>query len=439
MDLTQGKVSSQIFRFSIPIIIMQVLNQAYSIADSVIVSRFAGKSELSSLSAAMAVLSVGYCLINGAGAACHILIANRFGQKQFQKVKNIYKTILSIGTCFALMLALAYILLGKWLFQITKLPDSLFDTSMALLSIYAVSFIVQIICSVQCSVLNGIGDSKTPMYICTATQILNILLDIFAVIFLKGGAVGAAYASVFSLCVAVACTQFVLNQKLSAISADKAVLDMEILIPYIKLTIPSLLQQSVMSIGSLILQRLVNVHGIEAMTGYTVAININNFLILPVIAYTSAFETFAAQNMGSMNFARVKEGFRSLLLQCGIICIGLSAATIFLAEPMISLYLSNPLSEAFQFAKEFTFVLIANFFLLLLKYGIDALFKANMKVYLFTLSSLVSLTVRVLFSYLFADTFGLISLAYGMLIGNAVAILFSLPFYKKISNYSVPS
>ena len=181
-----------------------------------------------------------------------------------------------------------------------------------------------------------------------------------------------------------------------------------------------------MSVGSLFLQNLVNLQGIEAINGYTIAVNINNFLIMPVIGYTEAYETFASQNLGAENPGRVKEGFTAMFLQAGICCILLSLLSYFGKDLLVSLYLSDPSSFGYRFAGSYLVLLIPNFFLLMFKYGLDAVYKADLKVHLFTLTSVISLAVRIAVSYLFVSRYGLITLAYATLIGNAAAILVSL-------------
>lgn len=434
MDLTQGSVSKQLVRFSIPIIIMQILNQAYGIADSVIVSRYAGEEALSVMSATMAVLTVGYCLVNGAGSACHIIIASFFGQRRYDRVKNAWNTIAWAGLLFSCVLALIYILFGQFFFEMVELPPTLMAQSVTLLRVYALSFGIQLISSIAFSVLNGLGDSKTPMVICTSTQILNILLDVIVVAWMDGGVIGAAFASIFSLAVSAAWGCFVMKKKLNTLSNRRSAFETDILGQYIRLTVPSMLQQSVMSIGSLLLQRLVNVQGTGAINGYTIACNINNFFIIPIIAFTTAYETFASQNLGAQEERRAQQGFQSMLAQCGVVCVILSASTLLLAKPMISLYLPNASGYSFQFAYQYILILIPNFFGLLLKYSVDALFKAHMKIYLFTISSLISLGVRILFSYIFVSRMGLLALAAATVVGNVAAILFNWTV-KKVLKY----
>lgn len=426
MDLTKGNISKQLFIFTLPIIIMNILNQAYVIVDGVIVSRFAGERALSILASTSAILSVGYCLINGISSSNQILSANYYGKKEYDRLKNAIVTISKSGILFIVLLAgIYYIFAGSFL-RMVDLPEKLIPDTMFLLRIYTLSFPIQVLCQIYCSSLNGMGDSKTPMITCISTQVLNIILDLIAIIIFDLGVIGAAYASVFSLFVSTVWNYLVLQKKLNKLSVSNGQFDNEILGMYVRLTIPSLLQQSVMSFGNLVLQRLVNLQGIEAINGYTVACNLNSFLFIPVIGYTSSYETFASQNIGSQNEERVKEGFKTLLFQCGILCIVLSILTLVLSKSMIMMYLKDPTSSSFSFANQYLIVLIPNFFALLLKYGIDGLFKAHFKIYLFTISSFIALSARILFSYLFVNEFGLIVLAFATILGNIVAILFNV-------------
>ncbi|MGN1344238.1 MAG: MATE family efflux transporter [Traorella sp.] len=426
MDLTKGNISKQIIIFTLPIILMNILNQAYVIIDTVIVSQFAGERALSIMSSTSAILSVGYCLINGLSSSAHILCANNFGRRDYEKLKNTFVTI-SISSLFVvLILGGIYFLFASDFMRMVELPEELLFDCVFLLRIYVVSFPIQILCQIFCSTLNGMGDSKTPMMTCICTQCLNIALDIVAIVILNLGVRGAAYASILSLFISMIWNYLEVKKKLKKLSNYQGHYDQEQLKIYIRITIPSILQQSIMSIGNLFLQRLVNIQGIEAINGYTVACNINNFLIIPVISYTNSFETFASQNIGSNNEKRTKDGFKVLLSQCGILCIVLSIVSIFLSKLLISMYLKDPTSSSFQFAYQFLIFLIPNYFALLFKYGIDALFKAHLKIYLFTISSLIALVARILFSYLFVDSFGLIVLAFAPVLGNVVAILFNI-------------
>ena len=113
MDLTKGNISKQLFTFTLPIIMMNILNQAYVIVDSVIVSQFAGERALSIMSSTSAVLAVGYCLINGLSSSCHILCANHYGKKDYEKLKNTFVTISKSGVFFVFIIGGIYFLFAN--------------------------------------------------------------------------------------------------------------------------------------------------------------------------------------------------------------------------------------------------------------------------------------------------------------------------------------
>ena len=423
MDLTNGNIRKQIIIFALPIIIMNIINQLYSIVDSIIIAKFASEHSLAIMSSTISVLLLGYCLINGASSAIHILIGNKFGEKNYAEIHHIIKTVYIIGFCLSLLLVILYTLFGKALFLAINLPNELLRDCLILLYIYAFSFIIQIFVNLQSCILSGIGDSKNPMIISIITQILNIILDIIVVTVFHWDVVGVAIASTFCLTISMIWSQIIIYKSLQKHTKIKGKYKTYILKEYFKLALPSMLQQSIMSIGGLFIQYLINNNGIEAINGYTVATNINSLLIIPIVSFTIAFETFAAQNIGAMQLHRVKSGFQFTLLFGWILCMFLTFITLLSSKFCISLYLDKG-SSSFIFANHFLLLLIPNYFCLLYKQTIDGLFKANMKVYLFTISSFISLFFRIIFSFIFVNHFGLISLAYATTLGTLIAVLF---------------
>jgi len=426
MDLTTGNIHRKLFRFAGPVIIFALFNQLYVIVDSVIVARYAGEQALSVIASTAAVISVANCLINGAAAGCHILIGRAAGEKNEEKIRDTWKTICLLGIGFSVILGGFYFLFAKQILSLVHLPSELMNDCIFLTRMYALSMIPQILACIVMGVITGMGDSKSPLYFGVSCQILNIILDYIVVALMNMGAPGAAGASIFSLCMSLLLGLRILLKRLYGNGQPKGRYQTGIAKAYLHLALPSMFQQSVMSIGSLFLQNLVNLQGMEAINGYTIAVNINNFLIMPVIGYTEAYETFASQNLGAGNPKRVKDGFAAMLIQAGICSIVLSLLSWFGKDLLVSLYLRDPSSFGYRFACTYLVLLIPNFFLLMFKYGLDAVYKADLKVHLFTVTSIISLAVRIAVSYLLSPQHGLITLAHATLIGNTAAILVSL-------------
>lgn len=423
MDLTEGKIAGKLVRFTIPIIIIQFLNQAYTLADNIVVARFVSEEALSVLSTVNSTLLVAYCLMQGFGSAATILIGNLFGSRSYAKLRITVRTLLIGITAVSFLIFLIYTFGASPIFELLKVPMEIRSQCKSLIWIYALSLPPTFVCSVSTAALNGMGDSKTPMFISTGSQLLNIVLDVLAVAVFGYGIVGAALASLFSVLIAMSLTCLYLKQVLKKLGEENCDRKYSCLKQYMALAIPSILQQSILSIGSLLLQRLVNNQGVSYINGYTVACTLNNLFLLPVVSCCMGYETFAAQNLGARKPERVRHGFIGLLGTGSLLCVALALGTCLFASPLIRLYLTDSAGTAFRFARLYLLLLIPNYFLILAKNSVDGLFKAQQKVYLFTLSSLIALGSRILLGYTLAPFMGLTALAWATTAGNLIAAL----------------
>jgi Na+-driven multidrug efflux pump len=310
------------------------------------------------------------------------------------------------------------------IFTLLKVPDEIMGECRSLIWLYALSLPPTYVCSTCTAILTGMGDSKAPMYISLSSQVLNIILDVVAVAVLGRGIRGAAWASVLSVIVAMVLTMQRLKAAMKALDEGDCRADFSCMREYLPLAVPSILQQSVVSVGTLLLQVLVNRQGVAYINGYTVANTLNGLFLLPVSSCCMGYETFAAQNLGAGKQERVKDGFFRLLGIGTLLSVFLSLLTVLGADFLIGLYLTDHTGNAFTFAKLFLLLLIPSYFLTLAKMSVESLFKAQLKVYRFTLSSLISLGSRILFAYALTPAFGLTALAWATLLGNLIAALF---------------
>ena len=430
MNLTQGNITRKLIRFTLPILVIQFLNQAYTLADNIIVARFVNEEALSVLSTVSSALLVAYCLMQGLSGASTILCGNLFGAGESRKLRSTVRVLILFSLFVSLFLVAVCAVGASLIFRLLKVPAQIVPECESLLFIYALSLPPTFVCSACTAALNGMGNSKIPMINSVSSQLLNIVLDVLAVAVWGFGVRGAAWASFFSVVVAMLLNLRQLKLSLDSLpaqdgtSAPAAYSARGCLKQYVPLAVPSILQQSIMSIGSLVLQVLVNKQGVSYINGYTVACTLNGLFLLPVSSCCSGYETFAAQNLGAGKHDRVRDGFlRVLALGVGL-CALLTLLTLVFAEPLIGLYLTDKTAASFLFARLYLFLLIPNYFLLLAKYSADGLFKAQMKVYLFTLSSFIALGVRIVLSYALEPQLGLTALAWAATIGNLAAALF---------------
>lgn len=239
-----------------------------------------------------------------------------------------------------------------------QLPDEILSECTRVAIIYALSLPLTAIQGVTGALINGSGNSKTQTVICVSTQIMNIVLDVVIISCFHMGVEGAALASDFSMFVSCVwtfiCARRILKQKTQA----KMYFFPPALKKYLTLAIPSIIQSSVLSIGTMALQVIVNKAGIAYINGYTAANTIFNLFLLPIVAISTGFETF--------------------------------------------------------------------FFLQLFKYSIESLFKAHLKMNLFAASSILSLGCRIAFAFIFTPIIGLSAMAWALLFGSAVSVIFDM-------------
>ncbi len=429
MNLTQGNIKKTLFKFAIPIIVIQVLNQLYSLTDSVIVSRFAGGNEFAILSNISTLTMLGYCLVQGGAIATNVIFANLFGSNSQKELASAKKTFNIIILIYGTLIALFYSVFAKQLLQLINIPTVLLSKAISVLIIYALNFIPVGIIVVNQGILNGYGDSKTPMRLSIIFQFLNLVLDYIVVAIFPYGVIGAALASLLASSLS-AIAMYYKSSNLLKDYKQYAKFSKDWLTKAVKLAIPSTISQSVASLGSFILQIIVNNYGIEIINGYSVGCTLNNFILCPILGLCSAYESFGGQNLGANQNDRVKQGFKLTLTYGLLSCLIASILSLSLNNLFISLYISDKTLESFKFASKFFNVMCLNYFALFIKNSFDSYYKAHQKMTLLAIISAITLVIRVILSFTLTTSIGPIFLAWACVISNVIGILIYLTIIK---------
>ena len=248
MDLTQGSAARRLVRFTLPIIVMNIFGQLYSLVDSVIVAQFAGDRSLSVLAAVNGCMAIGYCLVQGAAGACHIVLANHYGARRFDEFRDAAHTMRLVMAIFSSLVAAAYILLSGTLLRMMHVPAEIFDESRAVLWIYALNLPPIGVNSVSYAIMNGGGNSRVPMLYGTVSQVMNLVLDYFAVAVWGFGVMGAAAASLFSISAETVWMLYCTGRELRRVAGGKTVLRKSYAALMAKIGLPSIAQRSVLAL-----------------------------------------------------------------------------------------------------------------------------------------------------------------------------------------------
>lgn len=434
MDLTKGNVTRVLFKFAIPIIILQLLNQAYSLIDSVIVSRFAGGNEFAILSNISSLTMLGYCLVQGGAIASNVVFARLFGSKEYKDLKSASKTFNIVIFIYGTIIALLYCVFAKELLLLIQIPDYLLDKAIQVLIVYGLNFIPVGLIVVNEAVLTGAGDSKTPMYLSIIFQSMNLVLDYIVVAKLNMGTFGAALASLLASVLSALFMYLKGNKIIKALTNDGGKFSLDWLKHSVKLAIPSTISQTVASLGTFVLQIIVNGYGVEIINGYNVGFTLNNVIWCPVIGIALAFESFGSQNLGAKKLDRYKEGFNKTIIYGLLGGVLTSVLTILLKDILVSLYITDSTLESYKYAIVCFLILIGNYYFLYMRYCFDAFFKTFQKMNYLAINATVTLGLRILLTYLLTPTYGPNFLPIACVISNFVGFLIYLPFYFKDKN-----
>lgn len=435
MDLTQGNVWKKMIRFTLPIILTMILQQAYVMADSLVVSNCIGETALAIISPSSQTLAVFQCVSLGIQVAVGIIIANLAGAKDFKGVKNASSTFLWISVITGVLLTGLSMVLGYPIFLFLNVPEEIFQEAYSLYFIYAVSLFTGILGSVLTTILMSLGDSKRPFIISSFGGILNVGLDLLFIQVFKWGIASCAYATLSSQALVALLAYILVKVQLKRLEDSKASFSWAYGKEMIRLGVPSIIQQAVMSLGSLAIVSLIYSFGTEIIAGNVAAEEINSLLFIPGVAVTNAYATFASQNYGARNQKRIEEGFKVMQVLGLIVNTVVALISIFSTRYFVYLFTGSFDSDSSIYAFYYLMFCIPYYYFIVFKYGFDSLFKAKKQIQLFIYSSFINLALRIALAYLFAYTLGVNFINLSMPISTLLSGFANLLFWKYSKRY----
>lgn len=434
-NLTEGSVTKTILLFSLPMIAGNLLQQLYNIADTLIVGRFLGSGALAAVGASYTLMTfltsifLGLCM--GSGAVFSI----RYGEKnQEQLEKSIGASFLLIGIT-AVMVNLAVFLFIDPIMELLQVPQEIYGMMRDYLWVIFLGILATFLYNFFASVLRAVGNSVVPLVFLAACAILNIVLDLWFVLGLQWGVKGAAIATVISQYVSGIGITIYTYWKMPQFRVKAKYLHPEFsLVKEIaQFSFLTSLQQSVMNLGILMVQGLVNSFGTVIMAAFAAAVKIDSFAYMPVQDFGNAFSTFVAQNFGAKKEARIREGIKKAVLMAMAFCIVISIGVFVFAKPLMLIFVQP--EETAILAAGVEYLRIEGFFYcgigcLFLLYGFYRAVKLpGMSVVL----TVISLGTRVVLAYVLSsiEAIGVTGIWWSVPIGWALADLAGFWYYRR--------
>lgn len=448
--LIQKKPLNALIIFALPMIIGNLFQQTYTMVDSAIVGRLVGEQALAAVGASYSLTNIFICVAIGGGIGASVIVSRYFGAKEDNKMKlAVYTAFISFLTV-SLLLAVIGLLLGKRILILLNTPADVLDMAVKYLSIYFLGLPFLFMYNVVSSMFNALGKSKIPLCFLIFSSLFNILLDYYFVKYLNLGVAGVAWATLIAQGISAVLSFGVFLRVLWRISerslneiTDQALLvacsspvstrlfSRDELFAMTKIALPSILQQSIVSIGLMLVQSVVNSFGSQALAGFSAASRVESICIVPMAAIGNAVSSFTAQNIGAQKKDRVTEGYRAanvMVISCAVVlCLILE---IF-ALPITLFFLGNDGTPTAIETSRSYLTFIGWFFCLIgFKMAVDGLLRGAGDMKMFTIANLANLFIRVAVSMTMAPSFGIGMIWYAVPIGWFVNWAISFSQYR---------
>lgn len=408
-DMTAGKPAKILFLFAMPMILGNVFQQLYNIVDSVVVGNFVGAEALAAVGASFPITFLFVSIAIGAGTGCSVIISQRFGAKRMSEVKTGITTALITIVGIGIVVMGLGLLINSPILNLMNTPANIFEDAGTYLRIYFFGIAFLFLYNVLTAIFNALGDSKTPLVFLIISSIINIGLDLLFVIKFNMGVAGVAWATLISQGISSLLSFSCLMIRLNKIQVDEPspIYSLDILKSMSVIAIPSIIQQSIVSVGMLFVQTLVNGYGSNIVAGYTAATKIDSIAMMPMINISNAMSTFTAQNIGAKKSERVRDGLKAALIMVAVISISISIILNIWGSSFVGLFVDSVSNQAVIDVGAKYLSIVSIFYVIMgILFTCNGLLKGAGDVGFFMTTTLSNFACRVGFAYLLSYWIG---------------------------------
>lgn len=430
-----------------PMFLSVVFQQVYSIADSVIAGKYAGTNALAAVGASYPVTMIFMAVAMGANVGSSVVISQLFGRRELAKMKTAIRTSL----IFVLLVGAVFTVAGYFfcdaMIRLLDTPADIFADSSLYLRIYVFGLLFLFLYNICNGIFTALGDSRTPLYLLIGSSVLNIVLDFIFVKYFHMGVGGVAWATFIAQGISSLLAFVVLHKRLQGEKTLPAgqgpdsnqkpvergqIFSVAMLKKICYLAIPSILQQSFVSVGNLFIQNLVNGFGSDVVAGYSAAVKLNTFMITSFGTLGNAVSGFSAQNMGANKTDRIEKGWRAGLRMAFIIAVPFILVYFFLGDYVIGMFIDSKQSAEAVIATGKQFLRMVSPFYLVVSTKLisDGVLRGSAAVGQFMATTFLDLVLRVLLAFWFSGVFGAVGIWMSWPVGWLLSAGLSLYFYK---------
>lgn len=432
-DLTKGNETKAIISFAIPLIVGNIFQQLYNVADSIIVGKYIGSSALAAVGSSFTIIVFLTSIILGLCMGASVVFSQCFGAKDEVNLKSsIFTAFIFIGV-ITIIINLFSIIFADNILNFMNTPEVLFkDVKQYIIIIfYGIGF--TFIYNYFCCLLRSMGNSFIPLVFLIVAAIINIVLDIVFITVFNLGIAGAAYATIIAQGVSGIATAIYCFIKLPTVRFKLS--DFKIDIKTLKLvanySVLASIQQSIMNFGILLIQGLVNSFGVSVMAAFAAAVKIDSFAYMPVQDFGNAFSTYIAQNKGANEILRIKKGIKSSFKIITLFCIVISAIVVLFAKDLMTIFISPSEIEIINYGSQYLYIVSAFYFLIGYLFMFYGFYRGIGASKISILLTIISLGLRVGLAYCLSPIFGVTAIWWAIPIGWLIADIVGISLMRK--------
>lgn len=443
-DLTIGKPESVLWRFCLPLFGSVIFQQLYNIADSFVAGKFIGEKALAAVGNSYEITLIFIAFAFGCNIGCSVIVSQMFGAKRYNDMKTaVWTTFIASAVLVAALMVTGFFL-GERLLVLIDTPDELMRDSLTYLNIYILGVPFLFFYNIATGIFSALGDSKTPFIFLAVSSVSNIAVDILFVKTFGMGVEGVAWATFICQGVSAVLAVIVVFKRLASVHTDGKVtiFSLQILGKIAVIAIPSILQQSFISVGNIIIQRVINGFGSSVIAGYAAAVKLNNLVITSFTTLGNGISNYTAQNLGAGRIDRIKQGLKAGIKLIWGLCIPFAFLYFFFGKYGMYPFMENRTGLALDTGVTYLRILAPFYFVVSAKLVADGILRGTGMMGRFMTSTFTDLILRVVLAVTLSQVVGSatgIWLAWP--IGWTVATVMSLAFcicgIKKLNNRGI--
>ncbi|MBQ3230059.1 MAG: MATE family efflux transporter [Clostridia bacterium] len=403
-DLTVGNPYSVLWRFCIPLFASVIFQQLYNIADSLVAGKFLGEIALAAVGNSYEITLIFIAVGFGCNIGCSVVSAQLFGGKRFSELKTAVYTAFIACAFICVALVVFGVFCGDFMLGLINTPNDIFSDSSVYLAIYSLGIPFVFYYNIATGIFSALGDSKTPFVFLAASSTANVVADIIFVKAFGLGVEGLAWATF--ICQGISCVLSVifLLKRLKGIETEgKArAFSWRLLGKISAVAVPSMIQQSFISVGNIVIQGVINGFGSGVVAGYAAAIKLNNLVTTSLTTLGNGVSSFTAQNLGAGKPNRIRLGYTYGLLLAGIVSLPIVCLYVFFREPLINVFLNEPTLAAMDAAKAFLLIVAPFYLIIAVKIITDGVLRGAGMMLRFMCGTLLDLFLRVALAIVFS-------------------------------------